>query len=171
MSASTKFYGKYRGTVVNNIDPMMIGRIQAIVPDVSNIMLTSWCMPCFPVAGIQTGMYAPPLIGSGVWIEFEKGDPDYPIWAGCFYGSAAEVPALALTVPPVLTGITFQTPLQNGLSINDVPGPLGGIVLKSATGATLIVNDTGIYIQNGKGASIIMVGPTVTVNNGALSVI
>ena len=52
-----------------------------------------------------------------------------------------------------------------------MPGPLGGIVLKSATGATLIVNDTGIYIQNGKGASIVMVGPAVTVNNGALSVI
>lgn len=71
----------------------------------------------------------------------------------------------------MITGITFQTPLQNGLSVNDVPGPLGGIVMKSATGATLIVNDTGIYIQNGKGASIVMVGPAVTVNNGALSVI
>jgi hypothetical protein len=68
-------------------------------------------------------------------------------------------------------GIAFQTPLQNGISINDVPGPTGGIMIKSATGATLIVNDTGIYIQNGKGASIIMVGPSVTVNNGALSVI
>jgi uncharacterized protein involved in type VI secretion and phage assembly len=171
MSSPKKFYGKYRGTVVNNIDPMMMGRIQAIVPDVSNIMLTSWCMPCFPVAGLQTGMYAPPLLGAGVWIEFEKGDPDYPIWSGCFYGSAAEVPALALTVPPVITGITFQTPLQNGVTINDVPGPLGGIMLKSATGATIIVNDTGIYIQNGKGASIVMVGPAVTINNGALSVI
>lgn len=171
MTSTTKFYGKYRGTVVNNIDPMMTGRIQAIVPDVSNVILTSWCMPCLPVAGIQTGFYAVPIIGSGVWIEFEKGDPDYPIWTGCFYGSAAEVPALALTVPPVIPGVTIQTPLQNGITINDVPGPLGGIVMKTATGATLIVNDTGIYIQNGKGASIVMVGPAVTINNGALSVI
>ena len=45
--------------------------------------------------------------------------------------------------------------------ISDLPGPTGGIMLKSTTGATLIVNDTGIYIQNGKGASIIMTGPTV----------
>ncbi|WP_380874667.1 baseplate assembly protein [Sphingomonas sp. DBB INV C78] len=171
MTAETKFWGKYRGTVVNNIDPMMHGRIQAIVPAVSNVMLTSWAMPCLPVAGIQTGMFAVPIIGSGVWIEFENGDPDYPIWAGCFFGSAADVPALALTVPPAVPGITFQTPLQNGVSINDVPGPLGGIVIKSATGATLIVNDTGIYIQNGKGAAITMVGPAVTINNGALSVI
>ena len=48
--------------------------------------------------------------------------------------------------------------------ISDLPGPTGGIMLKSATGATLIVNDTGIYIQNGKGASIVMTGPTVNVN-------
>ena len=28
MSAASKFYGKYRGTVMNNVDPMMIGRVQ-----------------------------------------------------------------------------------------------------------------------------------------------
>lgn len=171
MTSETQFWGKYRGTVLNNVDPMVMGRIQAIVPAVSGVLPTGWAMPCFPVAGVQTGMYAPPLIGSNVWIEFENGDPDYPIWSGCFYGSAAEVPALALAVPPGVPGITLQTPLQNGVSINDVPGPLGGIVIKTATGATLIVNDTGIYIQNGKGASITLVGPAVTVNNGALSVI
>jgi hypothetical protein len=54
--------------------------------------------------------------------------------------------------------------------VSDLPGPTGGIMLKSTTGATIIVNDTGIYIQNGKGASIVMVGPTVTVNAGALVV-
>ena len=65
----------------------------------------------------------------------------------------------------------FQTTLQNALVISDLPGPTGGIMLKSTTGATIIVNDTGIYIQNGKGASIIMTGPTVTINNGALVVV
>ena len=166
-----RFYGKYRGTVVNNIDPMQMGRIQVIVPDVSNVMLSSWAMPCLPVAGIQTGMYTVPIPGSGVWVEFEHGDPDYPIWVGCFWGSAAEIPALARTVPPAVPGITLQTPLQNGLTVNDVPGPTGGIMLKSPTGATIIVNDTGIYIQNGKGASIVMTGPTVTINNGALTIV
>ena len=80
------------------------------------------------------------------------------------------MPALARIVPPPVPGITLQTVLQNGIVISDVPGPTGGIMLKSTTGATLIVNDTGIYIQNGKGASIVMVGPTVTVNAGALVV-
>jgi uncharacterized protein involved in type VI secretion and phage assembly len=164
-------YGKYRATVVNNVDPLQIGRIQVIVPDVSNVMLSSWAMPCVPVAGIQMGVYTVPPIGSGVWVEFERGDPDYPIWVGCYWGSAGEVPALARTVPPAVPGITLQTTLQNGLTVNDVPGPTGGIMLKSATGATIIVNDTGIYIQNGKGASITMVGPSVTINNGALAIV
>jgi uncharacterized protein involved in type VI secretion and phage assembly len=165
-----QYHGKYRGIVVNNIDPMQIGRIQVIVPAVSNVMLSSWAMPCAPVAGIQHGQFAVPPPGSNVWVEFEQGDPDYPIWVGCFWGSAAEVPALARIVPPAVPGITLQTVLQNGIVISDVPGPTGGIMLKSTTGATLIVNDTGIYIQNGKGASIVMVGPTVTVNAGALVV-
>jgi hypothetical protein len=73
-------------------------------------------------------------------------------------------------VPPAVPGITLQTVLQNGMVISDVPGPTGGIVIKSATGALLVVNDTGIYLQNGKGASIVLVGPAVTVNQGALVV-
>jgi uncharacterized protein involved in type VI secretion and phage assembly len=171
MTTQAKYYGKYRGTVVNNVDPMQTARIQALVPDVSNVALSSWAMPCLPVAGLQMGLHSVPPIGAGVWIEFEKGDQDYPIWVGCFYGSAAEVPAMALTVPPAVSGITLQTQLQNALSVNDVPGPLGGIVIKTATGASLIVNDTGIYIQNGKGASMTLIGPTVDINNGALNVI
>jgi uncharacterized protein involved in type VI secretion and phage assembly len=163
-----RYYGKFRGTVLNNIDPMQIGRVQVIVPDVTGVMLSSWAMPCAPVGGMQHGMFAVPPVGAGVWVEYEQGDPDYPIWVGCFWGTAPEVPALARAVPPGVPGLTMQTVLQNGMVISDVPGPTGGIMLKSATGATLIVNDTGIYIQNGKGASIVMVGPTVTVNQGAL---
>ena len=166
-----KFYGKYRGICVNNIDPMQMGRIQAMVPDVSNLVPTTWAMPCVPVGGLQMGVAAVPPIGAGVWIEFEQGDPDHPIWAGCFWGSAAELPALSKLAPPGVAAITVQTTLQNGLIIRDVPGPSGGIMIKSATGASIIVNDTGIYIQNGKGASIVLVGPSVTVNQGALTVI
>ena len=173
MSEPEKFYGKYRGTVVNNVDPQQIGRIQVIVPDVSNVMLSSWVMPCVPVAGMQTGMFAVPPFGAGVWIEFEHGDPDYPIWTGCFWGTVAEVPALARTVPPAFSGITLQTVLQNGIVISDAPPSpgTGGIMLKSAFGASIIVNDTGIYIQNGKGASITMIGKTVEINQGALMII
>src|SRR5690606_1818883 len=101
----------------------------------------------------------------------ERGDPDFPIWTGCYYGSAAEVPALQQLTPPGVSAVTMQTLLQNGITVTDLPGPTGGIVLKTAGGASLIVNDTGIYIQNGRGASIVMTGPSVVVNNGALTVI
>lgn len=166
----TRFYGKYRGMVLNNIDPMQQGRLQVQVPDVANVIPLTWAMPCVPFAGIQNGMFALPIIGSGVWVEFEQGDPARPIWSGCFWGSAAEVPAMALLTPPGLPAVTLQTPLQNGITISDLPGPTGGIMIKSTTGATLIVNDTGIYIQNGKGAMITLVGPVVTINSGALTV-
>ncbi|OGB97319.1 MAG: baseplate assembly protein, partial [Burkholderiales bacterium RIFCSPLOWO2_12_FULL_67_210] len=165
MSAQ-KYYGKYRGMVISNIDPLQQGRLMVQVPDVGGLIPGTWAMPCVPIAGIQNGMFALPIPGSGVWVEFEQGDPDYPIWVGGFWGSAAEVPALALLTPPAVPAITLQTPLQNGLTISDVPGPTGGIMIKSTTGAMLIVNDTGIYIQNGKGAAITLVGPVVTINNG-----
>lgn len=166
-----KFLGKYRGTVINNIDPEQRGRIQVMVPDVSNVVPSSWAMPCVPVAGIQMGMFTVPLIGSGVWVEFEQGDPDYPVWVGCFWGTAAEVPSLARIVPPAVPGITLQTPLQNGLVVSDVPGPTGGILLKTATGASISVSDVGITISNGKGAIITMIGTAVDINAGALTIV
>ena len=163
-----KYYGKYRGLVLNNVDPLQKGRLLVQVPDVLGLGTSSWAMPCVPIAGPQMGTYFVPVIGSGVWVEFEGGDPDYPIWTGGFWGSAAEVPALALAGVPASPNIVVQTAGQNSITVSDLPGPTGGIMLKSTTGASIIVNDTGIYIQNGKGASLVMTGPTVTVNNGAL---
>jgi uncharacterized protein involved in type VI secretion and phage assembly len=164
------YFGIYRGTVVNNIDPMQIGRIMCIVPDVGGITPSTWAMPAVPIAGKQMGTFMVPQIGAGVWLQFEAGDPDRPVWTGGWWGIAAEVPALALAGVPGDPNIVFQTTLQHTIMLSDLPGPTGGIMLKSTTGATIIVNDTGIYIQNGKGASIIMAGPTVTINNGALVV-
>jgi uncharacterized protein involved in type VI secretion and phage assembly len=166
----SKHYGKYRGTVTENVDPMQLGRIQAMVPDVSGLLPSSWAMPCVPVAGKLSGVYVVPQIGAGVWIEFEQGDPDYPIWTGGFWGIAAEVPSLALLGDPASPSIVLQTVLQNTLAISDVPGPTGGIMLKSTSGAMIVVNDIGITISNGQGATIVLAGPTVTINDGALVV-
>jgi uncharacterized protein involved in type VI secretion and phage assembly len=169
--STNPLYGKYRANVINNIDPMQIGRIQVMVPDVAGFVPSTWAMPCVPVAGINTGLFTVPMIGSGVWIEFERGDADYPIWVGGYWGTAAEVPVLAHMVPPGVNGITLQTPLKNGLVISDVPGPTGGILIQTTTGAMISVSDTGIIISNGKGAVINMTGPTVDMNLGALTVI
>ncbi len=171
MSDTTKYFGKYRGTVINNLDPMQMGRLMVMVPDVAGLLPSSWAMPCFPVTGIQMGIYAVPLIGAGVWIEFEQGNPDYPIWTGCFPGSTADIPAMALAGNPVSPSIVMQTSLQNTIMISDLPGPTGGILLKTTTGAMISVNDVGITISNGKGAIITMMGPSVDINAGALTII
>lgn len=168
---ATRFYGKYRGTVVQNVDPEQRGRIQAIVPDATGMVPGTWATACVPLTGKSMGTYVVPQIGSGVWIEFEQGDLDYPIWTGGFWGSAADVPALALAGNPVSPSIVLQTALQHSIVLSDVPGPTGGIMLKSSTGAMILINDVGITISNGKGATITLTGPSVTVNNGALTVV
>ena len=166
-----KFYGKYRGVVLNNIDPMQMGRVQVQVPDVLGVGLSSWAMPCVPFAGKQSGVFVLPQIGAGVWVEFEQGDQDYPIWVGGFWGSAAEVPVLALAGLPVSPSLVLQSGNQNTLMLSDLPGPTGGILLKSTTGALISINEVGITISNGQGATIMLNGPTVNINQGALTVI
>jgi len=163
--------GLYRGTVSNNVDPEQRGRILAIVPDATGPLPGSWAMPCLPAAGINTGVFTVPMVGSGVWIQYERGDIDRPVWLGGYWGSAAEVPATAHLIPPGMTGFAIQTQLKNGIVISDVPGPTGGILIQTATGAMISVSDTGIIISNGKGATINMTGPTVDVNLGALTII
>jgi len=168
---SQQFLGKYRGTVLNNIDPETRGRLTLSIPDVLGVVPSTWAEPCTPLAGPTgppMGVYMVPPIGAGVWVEFEHGDPNYPIWVGCRWGGSSDVPPLAHAGVPVSPNIVMQTAGQNSFVISDLPGPTGGLMLKSAGGASIIVNDTGIYIQNGRGASLIMTGPTVTINNGAL---
>jgi hypothetical protein len=177
-AAHGKYLGKYKAVVINNVDPMFIGRIQVIVPDVASLAPTTWAMPCVPVAGINMGMFAPPLIGSGVWVEFERGDSSKPIWVGCYWGLGAEVPVLSHLVPPAVPGITLQTTLKNGMVISDTPGPTGGILIQTMLGATISVSDIGILITNGKGATISMIGPSIQMigapidmNGAALTVV
>ncbi|MBP2477026.1 uncharacterized protein involved in type VI secretion and phage assembly [Crossiella equi] len=169
MTQPNRFLGKFRGTVVTNVDPLRQGRIQAQVPDVLGSTPSSWAMPCLPVAGPGMGHYAVPPVGAGVWVEFEQGDPSFPIWTGCWYGSQAEVPAPALLGPPVLPNTVLQTTGGNHVLLSDQPGN-AGITLRTATGASLSVTDRGIVLDNGQGAVITLVGATVTVNRGALTV-
>jgi uncharacterized protein involved in type VI secretion and phage assembly len=171
MSSEGRYYGKYRGVVLNNIDPMQMGRVQVQVPDVMGVGLSSWAMACVPFTGKQSGVYCVPQIGAGVWVEFEQGDPDHPVWVGGFWGSVADVPALALAGLPVSPSIVLQTGNQNTLMISDLPGPTGGILLKTTAGALISINEIGITISNGQGATIMLTGPTVNINAGALTVI
>ncbi len=170
-----RFYGKYRGVVTDNFDPMQIGRVMAQVPDVLGEVPSNWALPSAPAAGVQAGCFIVPPIGSQVWIEFERGDPSLPIWTGGFWGLAADVPALALTpaATPPGQNIVLQTTGQNTLALSDAPPSAagGGIMLKAAGGAMIVVNETGVFISNGKGATITLIGPVVSINSDALTVV
>jgi uncharacterized protein involved in type VI secretion and phage assembly len=168
MSNGGQFFGKYRGVVTDNHDPLLTGRIKARVPDVLGELESGWAMPCAPFGGSQTGFFALPTVGAGVWIEFEHGDPDYPIWAGCWWGSVAEMPLLLLAPP--YKKVMIVTEGGNSITLDDTPG-IGGITLQTSSGQKLVMNSLGIQIDDGMGGTINLVGPQVSLNNGALMVI
>jgi len=165
-----RHYGKFRGVVVDNIDPLQLGRVLVQVPKVFDAGDSRWAMPCVPVAGHQSGLFLLPAIGAPVWVEFEQGDAELPIWVGGYWVDAGELPVMAPAgqgVPAML----LQTPGQNSVLVSDVPGPDGGVMLRAQNGASIAVNEAGITISNGRGASIVLAGTMVTINDGALTVV
>ena len=163
------FYGKYRGTVTNNEDPQNLGRIRAQVPDVLGQQETGWAMPCAPFGGSQTGLFVLPEKNAGVWIEFEGGDTEYPIWSGCWWGSQAEMPALLQNPPQTAyQKVILITTGGHQLILDDTSQ--GGLTLQTSGGAKIVMNDSGIEIDNGQGASIKMEGSTISLNDDALEV-
>ena len=168
MPEPVKYFGKYRGSVVVNDDPLKMGRIQAQVPDVLGSATSSWAMPAVPLAGPQVAHYVIPPVGAGIWVEFEQGDKSYPIWTGCWWGSQVEVPASALGGAPSSPSIVLQN--QGGATLI-LAGQTGdtSITLKAGK-ASLVITDNAIVISNGNGASISLTGNTVTINDGALVV-
>lgn len=133
-------YGKYRGKVVDPIDPLQLGRILALVPAISEMPL-SWAMPATPYAGPGVGFFAIPPVGANVWIEFEGGDANYPVWSGCFWGEG-EVPA----EPALPTTIMLKTTL-GAFSINNLDAELK-LSLEAPDGLmSLVMNPTGIKLS------------------------
>lgn len=181
-SKGKRFYGKYRGMVIDNVDPMRIGRITASVADVYGELVSGWALPALPAASLESGIYALPAIGSSVWIEFEQGNPEYPIWSGGFWLLPVEVPPETALGPP--TQITFRTSLGNLLMLDDELGGISlqttvgtciqlnatGILLKTATGAMLELNAVGVVLSTGQGESISMLPGTVLIDGTAVMI-
>ena len=165
----TRYYGKYRGKVSNNTDPDNLGRVQVSVPAVFDNFTMNWAMPSVPYAGQSNAFYAIPPVGANVWVEFEGGDPEKPIWSGCFWGTG-EVPSQATSTAAAIPHLLFQTTGQTTLLVSDAPGPTGGIILKTGSGAKIEINDTGITIDNGQGASIKLTAAGVTVTGSPTAI-
>jgi hypothetical protein len=164
----SQFFGKYRGKVAQNIDPMQLGRVQVSVPAVLGEGSMSWAMPCAPYGGPGVGFFTVPPVGANVWVEFEAGDSDYPIWSGCFWG-VGEVPA-----QPALPQMKVWKTDGITLTLSDIPGA-GGVTLEVnppvvATPLKMVFNASGIELTNGA-ASVKLTPASVSLNNGALEVI
>jgi uncharacterized protein involved in type VI secretion and phage assembly len=157
------FYGKYRGIVTDNRDPLMLGRVKARVPDVLADEESGWAMPSVPYAGDGVGLFLVPPVDASVWIEFEHGDPDYPIWTGCFWAQG-ELPATPASPEMKVLKTDVGT-----VTLNDLPGA-GGITIETKDGMKIVINVSGIEINDGQGGTIKLTGPQVSVNNGALEV-
>lgn len=161
---SGPFYGKFRGVVTDNSDPLFLGRVRARVQDVLGGKEIGWALPSLPYAGKGVGLFLIPPVDASVWIEFEHGDPDYPIWTGCFW-SQGELPA----TPAVAEMKVLKTDAGT-ITINDLPG-VGGITIETSAGMKIVINMQGIEINDGIGGSIKLTGPQVSVNDGALEVL
>lgn len=184
MTSDGRYWGKYQGTVVNNLDPEQRGRLMVEVPDVLSLVPSTWAEACLPFAGptgLPMGVYMVPPVGAGVWVEFEHGDPNKPIWVGCRWGAPTDVPLAAKAGNPAAPNIVIQSPSQQAIVLSELPQAppppgvmpptptIGGIILRSSTGASIVVNAAGIFISNGL-ATINMMGPSIDFNNKALTI-
>lgn len=152
-----RYYGKYRGTVLPMPDPDRRGRLFVQVSDANGPNITNWARPCLPWAGMSMGMHIVPQAGSKVWVEFEQGNPHYPIWVGCWWGTAAETPTIAKLSLPLLPIFALETLLKHAFVITDSPLlpylPAGGILIGNPT-SCIAIDMTGVRIF----------GPTVQFN-------
>lgn len=194
-----KFHGKYRGTVADNADPMKLGRLQLLVPAVLGSVKTAWAMPCVPYAGNKVGLFALPPRDANVWVEFEGGNIEHPIWTGCFW-SENEIPdgagspdvkvlrtagaelriddkkdagsiTLRLDKPAVSVPVTV---VANGKGIEmTVQGAkirvTGKEISLTADQGSLALAGGGVDLKHGS-ASVSLKSAKVSLNNGALEV-
>src|SRR5262245_30300554 len=115
-----QFFGKYRGKVESNVDPQQQGRIRISCPSVIGAGRLSWAMPAAPYAGPGVGFFTIPPEGANVWVEFEEGDSESPIWSGCFWG-LGEAPAL-----PAIAEVKVLKTQTATITVSDIPGT-GGV--------------------------------------------
>jgi uncharacterized protein involved in type VI secretion and phage assembly len=167
------FFGKYRGTVSDNADPTNRGRIKVKVPAVLGTV-ESWAMPCVPYAGQGVGFYSLPASGTGIWVEFEAGDPSFPIWTGCFWGDG-ELPdpggaaikvwktdKVTVRIDDDSDELKMETTSQSTVTLaSDIKSESGG--------ATHTVGSSGIVSELGIG-KVEVTAAAVKVNSGAMEV-
>lgn len=152
-----RFYGKYRG-IASAVDPTTC-RIRAKVPAVLGDVET-WCMPCVPYAGPNVGIAFLPEIGSGVWIEFEGGDVNYPVWVGCYWREGEVPSGVGAAVKVIATKASTE------LIFDDDQGKL---TIADQNGNAVTLDGSGITLSRGS-CRVVVGDSSVSVNGSALEV-
>jgi uncharacterized protein involved in type VI secretion and phage assembly len=135
----TRAFGKYRGVVKSNADAEHLGRLEVQVPAVFGTKKV-WAMPCTPFAAKNGGgFFAMPDEGMPVWIEFEAGNKDFPIWSGCFW------PANALSSSDAVPGVKFWKTKKFCITIDDDAGEL---TIESTNGSKLTLTQTEVTVES-----------------------
>jgi uncharacterized protein involved in type VI secretion and phage assembly len=169
-----RHFGKYRGTVVDNDDPSKKARLKVRAPAALGD-LEVWAMPCVPYAGDQVGFYFLPEAGTGVWVEFEAGDPSYPIWSGFFWGDdQLPADATAATTKVLRTQKTTivmndDTPEIHASTDDAGEVTIGDEVVVKRDQASVTVSTNGITSELSSG-KIAVEQSGVSINSGALEI-
>jgi uncharacterized protein involved in type VI secretion and phage assembly len=158
------FLGKFRGIVARNNDDLGLGRLLVKVPDVLGNNASGWALPCLPYAGKGVGLFLLPPVGASVWVEFEHGDPEYPVWCGCFWGSKEDVPA-----NPAAANMKILQTESGSITIDDSAESI--TIQTKKDGMKIVIDHQGIEIDDARGGKIKLDGTRVSVNDGALEVI
>jgi uncharacterized protein involved in type VI secretion and phage assembly len=159
---TTKYFGKYRGPVTDNKDPLKLGRIRAKVPVIYGEYDSGWALPCTPYAGKGVGLFCIPPTGAMVWIEFEAGNPQTPIWTGCFWENG-DTPEK--TASPDIKILKTET---NTITLKDTSGS-ESITIETASGLKIVMDKKGIELNNSS-QKIMLSSSNVSINNGALEI-
>lgn len=148
-----RFYGKYRAIVVDNDDPENRGRLRLKIPSVlGEDVISGWALPCLPYGGLEDqGFFFVPETDATVWVEFEGGNLDYPVWVGTFWGKpggASEVPKPADTQRPP-TRKMIKT-LKGSIEIEDKDGEEVFIIQydDGENQNTVTMNKDGILVED-----------------------
>lgn len=164
-----RFYGMYRGFVVDNQDPAHLGRLKLRVPSVlGSDVVTGWATPCVPYGGAaDQGFLFIPEREAGVWVQFEEGDLEFPIWVGAFWSkpeSESELPKpnkadgseeTSVQDPP--TRKIIKTLKGHTLQFEDKDGEDLIIIWEATNQNVITLNKDGIKITDGaNGNSITM---------------
>jgi hypothetical protein len=168
VNKSKKYYGKYRGIVVQPADPGVKGRITATVT-IGGAPVPMVAEACTPFAGLGSGFYAMPPIGAGVWIEFEEGDLNKPIWTGSWWSEGELALSMATVAPLPALPVIIQSIGRNHIVLGSTPAD--GIRLEGAAGPagpSITINALGIIISDGAGGMITLTKGIVTINQNAL---